>query len=437
MRLTADSFPTDTHGWSELLPARQATEPLVGRHRFAWAVVGAGFTGLAAARRLAELHPEQQVVLLDARQVGQGASGRNSGYAVAVSQFGGPFDPDQAAEYQRINRINMAGLDVLRRLIDGYGINCQWREAGIYHAAVDKAAVAECADFIGYLQRLNLPHTPLSQADIQERLGTAMYQTGVHVPLGALLQPAALVRGLAANLPQNVTLYEGSPVLDLSKGAPLTLTTPQGQLIADKVILATNYEAPKLGYLNRAVVGSTLAGSFTRVLTDVERTSLGSLTNWGLLSLHGGGASVRLTTDGRISLRNTAEYRGGALLSEPELAERQKIHRAAFEARFPQLRDVPFEFAWSGVEGISGNFTNFFGQQRDGIYLAGGYNGSGVSKGTAFGHALAEYASGKDTELVRDCLASKPAQWLPPRPLLDVGAYFKVRSRFKQVGKDR
>jgi glycine/D-amino acid oxidase-like deaminating enzyme len=180
-----------------------------------------------------------------------------------------------------------------------------------------------------------------------------------------------------------------------------------------------------------------LSGSFSRVLNDEEFASLGQLSEWGILSLHGGGATVRLTADHRICIRNTAEYRGAALLSDQQLVKRQAIHRAGFEKRFPQLAHVPFEFAWSGVEGISRNSTNFFGRQRNDIYFAGGYNGSGVSKGAAFGLALAEYAAGGQSALIEDCLASAPAALIPPRPFLDLGALMTVRARFKGVGQDR
>jgi glycine/D-amino acid oxidase-like deaminating enzyme len=138
-----------------------------------------------------------------------------------------------------------------------------------------------------------------------------------------------------------------------------------------------------------------------------------------------------------LCLRNAAEYNGAALLSETQLETRQAIHRAGFEKRFPKLAHVPFEYAWSGVEGISRNGTNFFGRQRDNIYLAGGYNGSGVSRGTAFGAALADYASGGQSALIDDCLASAPGAWIPPRPFLDIGALLTVLSRFRGVGLDR
>jgi len=326
---------------------------------------------------------------------------------------------------------------MLRHTVIENDIDCQWREQGFHHTAADTLSIIECEHFVRYLNAMEISHTPLDQGDLTDRLGTSLYKAGVHVLAGALVQPAALVRGLASTLPPNVTLFEQSPVLEITDGAPVTLRLDAGHVHADNVILATNYEAAHLGYLRGRILGSSLAGSFTRVLNPDEVSMLGSLNDWGVLSLHGGGATVRLTTDGRISLRNTAEYHGGVLLSDDVLATRQVIHRRAFEKRFPQLAHVPFEFAWSGVEGISRNNTNFFGKQCDNIYLAGGFNGSGVSRGTAFGTAIAEYASGEQSTLINDCLASPPATWMPPRPFLDIGAWFTVKSRFRGVGLDR
>ncbi len=431
-------FATDHHGWLELLSVEPPERPVfTGTRRVPWAVVGAGFTGLAAARRLAELHSDDDILLLDARRIGQGASGRNSGFAVATSHFGGAVGADRYAHCRRVNRINRAGLDVLDALVERFQIDCQWRRDGFYHAAADRAALRECEHFAGYLERLEIEYERLDGEALAAHLGTGWYRAGVRVVDGALIQPAALVLGLAASLPENVSLHEQSAVLDIDAGELSRLRLTGGEVVADRVILATNYEATRLGFLRGRITASTLAGSFTRVLTADERASLGSESDWGLLSLHGGGATLRLTVDGRISLRNTAEYRGEKLLEDATLARRQAVHRDAFERRFPQLRHVEFEFGWSGVEGVSRNATNFFGRQHERIYLAGGYNGSGVSRGTAFGIAIADYASGEDSGLVADCLASPPAAWIPPSPLRDIGAFFTVRRRYRGVGRDR
>ena len=435
--MKVSEYKTDHRGWSEFLPVREKGLSLTGDIKTPWLVVGAGLTGLSAAHSLAALHPNETIVLVEARKIGQGASGRNSGYAVQHSQFPGAFNKGLINEYKRVNRINQAGLALLRASVFDNDIECAWHEDGFHHAAIDDMAVLECKHFQSYLQGLDIPHTALDQNELSERLGSPVYKYGFHIHDGVLLQPAALVRGLADSLPNNVTLFESSPIQTLSYDKQITAQLADGRVIADKVILATNYEAPRLGFLKRRLIGSTLSGSFTRVLTTQELESLGSKRQWGVLSLHGGGATVRLTEDGRICLRNTAEYLGATLLSDKQLHKRQAIHRNAFERRFPQLQHVPFEYAWSGVEGISRNRTNFFGQFKHNVFIAGGYNGSGVSRGTAFGSALAEYASGGQSGLITDCLQSKTATWLPPRPFLDMGAAFSVRSRFKGVGLDR
>ncbi|MDG1166074.1 MAG: FAD-binding oxidoreductase [Porticoccaceae bacterium] len=435
--MATQHFTTDSHGWSELLPPRNNSTSGQGLHRVPWVVVGAGVTGLSCARRLAELHPHDEIILIDARLVGQGASGRNSGFAVGVSHFSGPYQAQQKDNYCRVNRINQAGVDLLDKQIKSLSIDCQWDDNGFHHGAADKAAITEQKNFLDYLNAMEIAHTPLDAETIENRLGTALYSAGVHVHAGALVQPAALVHGLADNLPDNVRLIEQCPVLNIEQGCPITLRLPEGEIKTDKLLLATNYEASKLGFLSRRLMGTTLSGSFTRILSSEEISSLGEYKKWGILSLHSGGATLRLTADGRICLRNTAEYTGGRLLGRQTLAQRQTIHRASFEKRFPQLAHVPFEYAWSGVEGISLNSTNFFAEQNNNIYLAGGYNGSGVSRGTAFGYALADYASGGQSILINDCLASAPARWIPPRPFLDIGAMLTVRSRFYGVGLDR
>ncbi len=432
-----DKFPTDDHGWAELLPERRATAPLTGSRRVPWVVIGAGLTGLACARRLAQLHPDDEILLLDARRVGQAASGRNSGFVVATSHFPGAIVAAQIDNYRRVNRINQAGLELLSRQVAQHEIDCQWQREGFIHTAAGETALREQQNFLRYLDTMEAEHEVLDQAALQQRLGTSHYRGGVHIADGGLVQPAALVRGLADTLPANVSLHENSPVYKVTDGKPLGLGLAGADLRADRVILATNFESVSLNFLRSRIVGSTLAGSFTRILTADELASLGSLAEWGAISLHSGGATLRLTRDHRISIRNTAEYHGSVLLTDEQLARRQVIHRQAFERRFPQLAEVPFEYAWSGVEGISRNGTNFFGQQRKNIYLAGGYNGSGVSRGTAFGTAIADYASSEDSQTVSDCLASAPARWMPPRPLLDLAAFFIVRSRFKGVGLDR
>jgi glycine/D-amino acid oxidase-like deaminating enzyme len=437
MKKLSSQFQRDSHGWNELLPKRTSSNTLKKSQRVPWVVIGAGLTGLSCSRRLAELHPDQTIILLEASQIGQAASGRNSGFAVAASHFPGKLDPGQFETYNRTNRINRFGLENLDHLVKKFQIDCNWQRQGFFHAAAGTTALQEYGYFRQYLDNFKISYENVTQSDFEGLLGTEFYKAGVHINDGALVQPAALVRGLAQSLPKNVALYENSPVLQLESGKIQKVAFDGCEITTDKVIVATNFEAQYLGFMRSRIVGSTLTGSLTRQLNDDEMLTLGSLKEWGALSLHNGGATLRLTHDKRISIRNTAEYIGSRLLNDQELKQRQVLHRESFNRRFPQLAKVDFEFAWSCVEGLTRNGTNFFGEQKPGVYLAGGYNGSGISRGTAFGIAIADFANGKSTDLVSDCLTVPKASWVPPRPILDIAAHFMVRSRYKNVGLDR
>tara|TARA_Y100000758_G_scaffold81033_2_gene54870 strand:+ start:2859 stop:4172 length:1314 start_codon:yes stop_codon:yes gene_type:complete len=429
-------FDHETRGWVDLIPLRKPQPNLTSNLDTRWLVIGAGYTGLSCARRLAELNPNEKIVLLDAREVGHSASGRNSGYVVAHSHFSGGYQKDQLGQYERIDRINQAGLESLKSIINKSHIHCDFKESGIYHMAADLSSSLECDYFIDYLEKREIKHTPLAQDQIHLELGTKWYQKGVKVHNGALLQPAQLVFGLADNLPSNVELYENSPVIDMRLGKINTLRTPNSTIRAENVIMACNYEPLVSGQQKQRVVGVTLSGSITRVLTQDEMETLGSETSWGILSLHSGGATVRLTKDKRISIRNTAEYNNHRLLKKSQLKARQKIHRQAFDNRFPELSHVPFEHLYSGVEGVTANKTNIFKRLSPNLYFAGCYNGSGITKGTAFGIAVADLACGHDAELVSDCLGIEKAKWLPPRPFIHLGAWYVTKQRFRGVGKD-
>ena len=430
-------FDNETLGWVDLIPPRQSRPKISSDLEAKWLVIGAGFTGLSCARRLAEINPKDKIILLDARELGQNASGRNSGYAVAHSHFSGAYKESDLEKYQRIDRINQVGLNSLRTLVKDNTINCDWIDSGIYHTAADSSSEIECDHFINYLKKREIKHTPLSNEEVCAHLGTSWYKKGVKVDNGALMQPAKLVFGLAENLPGNVELYENTPVLNLILGKTNKVIVPDATITADKVIMACNYEKFEGAKPKQRLVGVTLSGSITRVLTNEEFATLGSQSSWGVLSLHSGGATIRLTDDRRIAIRNTAEYNNHRLLTKKQLIKRQQIHRQAFDNRFPQLSHVPFEHLYSGVEGVSANKTNIFEKFSDNLYYAGCFNGSGITKGTAFGIGIAEYACGKNSSIVKDCLALEKAKWLPPKPLLDLGAWFTTKQRFKGVGRDR
>ena len=195
-------FPENdtTNGWAAHLPPRAPRPALAGDVAADWIVVGAGWAGLAAARRLAENRPSDRIVIIDAAAVADGASGRNSGFAIDLPHtIGGTSDENESAlGYMRLAR---GAIAYLKHQIDAHGIECDWREQGKYQAAVTDRGVAEYLEpFAAALARLGEPFEWIEGPELAARLGTSHFTRAVYTPGGALLNPVALVRGLADSL---------------------------------------------------------------------------------------------------------------------------------------------------------------------------------------------------------------------------------------------
>ena len=167
-------LPADdaTNGWSRILPPRPPRPPLEADIRADWVVAGAGFAGLAAARRLAETRPDDRIVLLEAQEAGEGASGRNSGFAIDVPHNVGSA-LDELDGPRRFMRLSRAAIDHLGRAVSAAGIDCQWSRRGKYHAAVSPWGRREILEpFAKELDALSEPYRWLDRAQLIEEIGT-------------------------------------------------------------------------------------------------------------------------------------------------------------------------------------------------------------------------------------------------------------------------
>jgi glycine/D-amino acid oxidase-like deaminating enzyme len=396
-------FPKDPRpsGWYAILPEAPQVRRLTGQQKADWVVVGAGFTGVAAARRLAELAPNDRIVLIEAQRAGLGASGRNAGFIIDV-----PHNADASLEQteanQRILRLNRFAIAWLQELVETHQIRCDWRARGQYRVAVTPRGVRGTQPIIRLAEALGLPQEILSRQQIAERLGTSHYAAAVYQPGTILMNPAALVRGLAYSLPANVDVFEESPVTSIDYGPPHRLVTPGGEITAPKLILATNGFTDGWGFLERHLIRLVTYASITRPLTDKQLAAMGSDENWGVTCAVRMGSTVRRTADNRIMMRNTFRYGGDTGMSDGELARARRSHVESIKARLPQLGEPQIEHTWGGFVCLSRNSAPYWGELAPGVLASVCCNGVGVPKGTFAGRAIAEYALGHESELVRD-----------------------------------
>jgi glycine/D-amino acid oxidase-like deaminating enzyme len=409
----------DDHcGWWHLLPAPPPPQRLEREVEADCVVVGAGFTGLAIAWRLAELRPGWRIALLEAQRVGFAASGRNSGFAGALSHR----DPDVDREGTlRVVRLSRAGVAWLRERVEAHTIACDWNECGRIHAAREPRAQRHLDHLRRMLDAAGEPFAELDRGALAAAIGSEHYRAGVHVERTVLLQPAALARGLAAHLPPNIALYEESPVAEFEHNGSWRVRAGDGGVRAARVFLAINGFAPALGVLRRRIFPLSTFASLTRVLDESERTGLGAREQWGLVSEDRMGTTLRRTRDQRLLVRSLVRYTPSLRSTQRRLEAMRRHHRRSMAVRWPALGDAEFEFTWGGVMGLTMNQGQFFGRLGEGLFASLGYNGSGVALGSGSGLALADHALGQDSPLVPDALALPRPSWIPPEPFLGVG----------------
>lgn len=414
-------------GWARLLPKRQARPPLTSDITADWVVVGAGFAGLAAARRLAENQPDASIVLLEANRVGDGASGRNSGFAIDLPIGFGTSEAALQDSRRRI-RLARAGVDYLEACVSRGQIDCHWRKIGRYHAAVGPDGKRRLLDpYAKVLEALGEPHRWLGREELAGTIGTDHYHAAVHSPGGAQLNPVALTRGLADTLPDNVTLYESTPVIEAHYEDRVRLVTPTGNLSAGGMVLATNGFAEQFGFFGGRLMIFALHASLSRQLTEREQSELGWIEDWGLTtSGSAAGVTVRYTADHRILIRKKFDYSPSFRVSAAEQLSVRKLHQDALLQRFPRLSELTIETTWHGFSCVSRNMAQGFGRVAQNVYAAVCQNSLGVTMGTISGLLTADLAQQKSNALIADMQQLGTPVRLPPRPLLQMG----IKARF-------
>lgn len=430
MPRSVDRLPADdrTNGWSALLPRRQPCAPLRQELDADWLVVGAGYAGLAAARQLARRQPDASIAVVEAGVVGDNASGRNSGFAIDLPHTPGT-SAEAAEQGRRAIRVGRFALDELDGLVREHSIDCDWDKRGRYHAAVtDEVAARALKDYAAHLDAWREPYEWVDRGALRERLGTGYYSAAIHTPGTYLLNPAALVCGLADSLPEQVALFENSPVIEAQLDGPSPwVRTAQGRIRARRVILAVNAFSQSFGVYRERQVPILLFASLTPVLGAARLASLGSEAAWGITPAQSiAGSTLRLTRDGRLMIRQGFAYSPGLRTTEARRAHAKAMNLQLLRRRFPQLGEIGLEHFWMGWLAISRNHAPAFGQIADNAWAASCCNGSGIVRHTAAGMLIADQALGIENPLIHDFLAEGQASYIPPRPLRDIGIGFTL-----------
>jgi glycine/D-amino acid oxidase-like deaminating enzyme len=418
-------------GWIAQAGNSPVRERLNGTQKADWLIIGAGITGLCAAHSLAEMHPQARIVIVDRQRAAQGASARNSGFVVAhehpsTGELSGNQD---FAGYEVDTVISRAASEEVRQRIARHGIECDFRDAGYFFAVNDPAKLTHVEAKLQTLNAVGASAQFLEGEPLKQKLGTGHYQAAIWCGNGnALLQPAKYVKGLLDALSPTVTLYENTDITGLERLGKGRIRAQgiEGSIEAKQVLVCLNAFIPRSGIENSGTFPMELSASLTRPLSDKEFQAIGSVEPWGVLSTRPLGATVRLTPDRRVMIRNTAEYRSRDL-SNSDLLIRRKHHVLGLQRRFPWLTEQDIDYTWTGHLSASRSGQAYFAKVEEGVFAVAGCNGSGVARGTLWGRLLAELASGNRSPLLTSVMQRAQPGWLPPKPFLDIGAMLRMR----------
>ena len=319
-------------------------------------------------------------------------------------------------------------IDKVSKIIfNEYQVDCDWNESGKYFASSKFEDRKILKNFSNTLSKLGYENNLLEKEELSKKLGTSFYNTALYTKGGILLHPAKLVRSMINALPNNVELLENSFLLNwFSIKDYISCKFDNGKIITKKIIFATNGYLKSLGIKVNYNFPLTLTASLTRPLTNNEFKSIGEPKEWGVLPVRPMGATIRMTKDRRILIRNTAEVHSPFHMSNKELEKRSIVQRIGLKKRFPQLPDSLIESTWSGVVSRTRNSSQIFEKIHKNIFVAGCYNGSGIGVGTLFGEQIAIKASGENSNEIEIIKKRNKPTWLPPQPFLNLGIRTKL-----------
>jgi glycine/D-amino acid oxidase-like deaminating enzyme len=386
------------------------------------AIIGAGFSGLWTAYYLARLRPELRIAVLEAEVAGFGASGRNGGWCIGLlaGMEGLLAHTDRRAQGIALQRALFDTVDEVGRVASAEGIDCHYRKGGSVRVAVTQPQLRELRERLGGIAAHFGPDDFrwLGPDECAERVRVPGALGGFYFPHCAALQPARLVRGLAATVERlGVRIHERSPVTRIEPGRAVTA---RGALRAGMVVRATEAYTAKLPGLHRALLPLHSWMIATEPLPDSTWKEIGLERRETFGDARGVTTYGQRTADGRIAFGGLGSYRFGSRIeprppaTHPNFGALERILRELL----PALASARITHRWTGALAVPRDGRPRVGLDRErGLAWIGGYVGEGVAASNLAGRTLADLIAGEGTERTQLAWVAPPARDWEPEPL--------------------
>lgn len=415
--------------WVSQTPDYRPTPPLSQNITADLAIIGGGFTGVSTAYHFSERYPEKRVVLLEAKSLANGASGRNGGLMLNWLAVGDGDSPEMTA---RIYRTTHAAIGMIRAIIERHQLPVRYRVDGTMTLYTDAQRAEAAHAEAELMQSLGIPEQFLDSAALAGKLRAQGAHGALFDPNSGQINGAQLVRGLRPVLTERgVEIYEGTPVLKIREGREIALTTPNGEVRAKAIVIATNGYTSKLGYFRDALFPLHSHVYATAPLTPDQQRELG----WGQVA--GFSDDMDRISYGALTTDGTIVFGGGSNQSYAYLFNNRTAYPGtpgsalrAFAAMqdtlagyLPNSRSLPIAHRWTGTLGITLNRQLLMGVRGDdrNIFYSIGYCGHGVTLGNLAGKVLTDLYSGDDEQWRGLPFYCQPYPRIPPEPFRWIG----------------
>lgn len=396
-------------------------------------IVGSGFTGLWTAYYLKKSHPELDVVIVEQRICGYGASGRNGGWL-----SGGL--PGRASAYAKkagrgattaMIRASNDTVDEVIRVAHAESIDADIVKSGVITVARSRAQEKRLRSLLEEEREWGDTDTQMLDADeLSRRLVVDGARSGIWTPHCARVQPARLVRGLAQAVRRlGVHIYEQTPVLSIE---PRCVRTERHTVTSTYVVRATEGFTSQLAGERR----TWLPMNSSMIVTQPLPGDVWDRIGWQNAEVLGDHAHAYMyaqrTADGRIAIGGRGNpYRFGSRIDTDGQTPQRTVDalRSTLVSMFPPLAGVTIDHAWSGVLGVPRDWCATVNlDDTSGMAWAGGYVGLGVAATNLAGRTLSDLITGQDTELTAMPWVGRTVRRWEPEPLRWIGVHALYRA---------
>lgn len=390
--------------WASQTPDYRPRMPLCENEYADLAIIGGGFTGVSTAYHFSRRYPEKRVVLLEAKSLANGASGRNGGMLLnwLPSMYG--YSPEMTL---RIYRMTHAGIQMIAEIIQRHQLPVSYRMDGALSIYTDAGRAETAQDEAEFHQRIGIPIRFLDMHTLRQELNLQGVYGAALDPNSGQINGAQFVRSLRPALEQQgVAIYEQTPVIRIREGSTAVVETPYAEVKTKAVVLATNGYTGKLGYFQDAVFPLHSHVLATAPLNAGALENLGWHTTAGYSDDRDRIAYSSLTREGHI-IFGGGSNQAYAYLFGNRTAYPNSPHsaRGAFESLvqimnsyLPGSAKLPIAHRWTGVLGLTLNRNPLIGVRGEhrNIYYAIGYCGHGVTLANIAGQILTDLYSDDD-----------------------------------------